>query len=155
MIEDPLYLPKDTKVFIICNPYDNNHMSKKIELEHNIMRYGYETNIQYYVKAKDIRDQTLGFTLPLSSAKIGDDSVYQWYTLYSVLIKARILRKKYIITFANFSRFDNDIRRTSSHIQLHEGKRLLLDHKSSQFIIDNIHSIINKYSTVENYIANE
>ena len=47
MIEDPLYLPKTTKVFIICDPYNELQMVRKKVLVEQADVHGYDTRIQY------------------------------------------------------------------------------------------------------------
>jgi len=100
--EDPLYLSKDTKVFIICNPHDMYAMVNKNRQIREFQRFGYTNiSVQYYVKLDQINNspKELGIDINVKKEEVGVDAVYLWYTFANVLRKGRILGKHFIVAF--------------------------------------------------------
>ena len=111
--EDPLYLSKDTKVFIIIDPNDFDAMKDSERVQKEFRIFGYNNiSVQYNVKIDQINDSVrkLGIDLPTTKENMGVDGVIEWYTFANVLRKARILEKHCIIAFSS-SQLHKDISR--------------------------------------------
>jgi hypothetical protein len=112
--EDPFYLPKDTKVFIICNPQDLHQMGDKRRVEQEFRSYGYDNiSIQYYVTKDQINDSInqLGLDLNIKTSDVGIEGIFEWYTFATILRKARILDQHVMIAFSS-SHLPRDIYRS-------------------------------------------
>ncbi len=117
MIEDPLYLPKTTKVFIICDPHNSIQMTRKNMLVEQADIHGYETRTQYINKnslgqpaTQESITKTMGFFIDLPASVIGTYALLEWYAYLSILRKGRILKDNFVILHAETSDFKNDIR---------------------------------------------
>ena len=111
MIEDPLYLPKDTRVFILTSAQKESHIISKQKLVAEFRVFGYSPTIQYYPTVSKVVNNDIGFDLAVSEANVGMNGVLQWYAYWSVLLKARKLEKHFIIAFSSVSQFRQDIPR--------------------------------------------
>tara|TARA_Y100000385_G_C13100820_1_gene644409 strand:+ start:31 stop:576 length:546 start_codon:yes stop_codon:yes gene_type:complete len=116
MIEDPLYLPKTTKVFIICDPYNELQMTRKNMLVEQADIHGYETRTQYINKnslgqpaTQESITKNMGFFIDLPASVIGTYALLEWYAYLSILRKGRILKDNFVILHAETSDFKNDI----------------------------------------------
>ena len=100
--EDPLYLSKDTKVFIMIDPHSLNSMVDKRRVQKEFQTFGYKNiSIQYHITTDQINDSVrkLGIDIPAKKEVIGVQGVIEWYTFANILRKARILEKHCIIAF--------------------------------------------------------
>ena len=112
MIEDPLYLPKDTRVFILTSAQKDSHIRAKQKLVAEFRVFGYAPTIQYYPTVNQVANHELGFELPVREKDVGLIGVLQWYAYWSVLLKARKLEKHFIIAFSSVSNFRKDVPRS-------------------------------------------
>lgn len=139
--EDPIYLPKDTKVFIICDPNDMYSMEGKKRVEHEFRVFGYDNiSIQYYVTLDQINDSVrkLGIDLPVRKETMGIAGVYEWYTFANVLKKARILENMFIVAFSSSS-LTKDIPRRIRRLDstwYHDKDIAVLNNFGAQDILD-------------------
>lgn len=112
--EDPLYLSKDTKVFIIIDPNDFHAMKDSERVQKEFRTFGYNNiSVQYHVTIDQVNDSArkLGIDLPVTKQDIGVKGVVEWYTFANVLRKARVLEKHCIIAFQS-SHLKKDISRS-------------------------------------------
>ena len=112
MIEDPLYLPKDTRVFILTSAQKDSHIRAKQKLVAEFRVFGYNPTIQYYPTVNQVANHELGFELPVREKDVGLIGILQWYAYWSVLLKARKLEKHFIIAFSSVSNFRKDVPRS-------------------------------------------
>ena len=112
MIEDPLYLPKDTRVFILTSAQKDSHIRAKQKLDAEFRVFGYTPTIQYYPTVNQVANHELGFELPVREKDVGLIGILQWYAYWSVLLKARKLEKHFIIAFSSVSNFRKDVPRS-------------------------------------------
>ena len=113
MIEDPLYLPKDTRVFIMCDANSDPQMINLSHIKKRLEIFGYSFTVQYVndlpmvlrkMSPEDIQ-KDMGFYLDVPASDIGTTQLYKWYSYLSILRKARILKKHFMILFAYVSNF--------------------------------------------------
>jgi len=123
MIEDPFYLPKDTRVFILTSAQRDSHIRAKQKLVAEFRVFGYAPTIQYYPTVNQVANHELGFELPVREKDVGLNGVLQWYAYWSVLLKARKLEKHFIIAFSSKSQLRNDILKSTllNKRKLHSG----------------------------------
>ena len=147
MIEDPLYLPKDTRVFILTSAQKESHIISKQKLVAEFRVFGYSPTIQYYPTVSKVVNNDIGFDLAVSEANVGMNGVLQWYAYWSVLLKARKLEKHFIIAFSSVSNFKKDVPRSVlNHRMLSMGNPKIstsnyvhvMDHVGAQNILNSI-----------------
>lgn len=109
MIEDPFHLQKDTRVFILTSPLKDSHIIAKNKLRNQFKAFGYSPTIQNYPTAQQVNDPDWSFNLPVKESDVGMNGVLQWYAYWAVLLKARKLRKNFIVAFSSVSDFEKDI----------------------------------------------
>ena len=147
MIEDPLYLPKDTRVFILTSAQKDSHIIAKQKLVAEFRVFGYNPTIQYYPTVNQVANHELGFELPVRQKDVGLVGILQWYAYWSVLLKARKLEKHFIIAFSSVSNFKKDVPRSVlNHRMLSMGNPKIstsnyvhvMDHVGAQNILNSI-----------------
>jgi len=148
MIEDPLYLPKDTRVFILTSAQKDSHIIAKQKLVAEFRVFGYAPTIQYYPTVNQVANHELGFELPVRQKDVGLIGILQWYAYWSVLLKARKLEKHFIIAFSSVSNFKKDVPRSVlNHRMLsignpkgtrHANYVHVMDHVGAQNILNSI-----------------
>lgn len=147
MIEDPFYLPKDTRVFILTSANKDSHIRAKQKLVAEFRVFGYAPTIQYYPTINKIENNDMGFKLDVREKDVGLNGVLQWYAYWSVLLKARKLEKHFIIAFSSVSQLRNDIPKSIllNKRKLHSGDPKntidtdyfhIMDHIGAQSILD-------------------
>ena len=157
MIEDPLYLPKDTRVFILTSAQKDSHIRAKQKLDAEFRVFGYTPTIQYYPTVNQVANHELGFELPVRQKDVGLIGILQWYAYWSVLLKARKLEKHFIIAFSSVSQFRQDIPRDLllNKRKLHSGNPYnirdtdyfhIMDHIGAQSILEDKTNLIFKNS---------
>jgi hypothetical protein len=157
--EDPLYLPKDTKVFVV---YDADNIEDTIQRDRIIDMYGmygYECRVQRLLDVNTINncDEELGFSsIQTSRRDLSVDEIRQWYTFVNILRKARVLQKHFIVTFTGY-RLDGDIERTylSQAITiLANGNACLVSTTEAGRIVKQILSLNVLRNSVKQYLKN-
>lgn len=158
MIEDPFHLPKDTRVFILTSPLKDSHIIAKDKLRSQFKAFGYSPTIQNYPTVRQVNDPDWSFNLPVKESDVGMNGVLQWYAYWAVLLKARKLRKHFMVAFSSISNFETDVTTrsivenkdlinlksdkkvvqygTMSNCIVHPTKIQVLDHKGAQLILD-------------------
>jgi hypothetical protein len=109
--EDPLYLPKDTKVFVIYDADSLDDTIARDEIFDMYERFGYQCNAQKLLSAEIINNSIEELDIDgimTSRRDLSTIEVRQWYTFINVLRKARILQKHFIVTFTGYT-LENDI----------------------------------------------
>jgi hypothetical protein len=158
MIEDPLYLPKDTRVFIMCDANSDPQMLNLSHIKKRLEIFGYSFTVQYVndlpmilrnMSPEDIQ-KDMGFYIDVPASKIGTNQLYKWYSYLSVLRKARILKKHFLVLFADVSNFKNDVE--IHHLDepvryIHDGHKLLMDHHTAN-------KILTRFNTSSSYLYN-
>ena len=166
MIEDPFHLPKDTRVFILTSPLKDSHIIAKDKLRNQFKSFGYSPTIQNYPTVRQINDPDWSFNLPVKESDVGMNGVLQWYAYWAVLLKARKLRKNFIVAFSSISNFEKDIRirdvrankGTSEEVEFLEKRGAMyktlpecgvfpykiqvLDHRGAQYILNSTKYIL-------------
>lgn len=110
--EDPLYLPKDTKVFVM---YDADDLEDTIQRDRTFDlygMYGYKCSAQRLLSVNTINNsyEELGFEGIMTSRRdLTVLEIRQWYTFINILRKARVLQKHFIVTFTGYNML-NDIK---------------------------------------------
>jgi len=141
MIEDPLYLPKDTRVFILTSAQKDSHIRAKQKLDAEFRVFGYTPTIQYYPTVNQVANHELGFELPVRQKDVGLIGILQWYAYWSVLLKARKLKKHFIVAFSSVSNFEVDIPRSVLNrrmISVETPYVHVMDHVGAQNILNSI-----------------
>ena len=141
MIEDPLYLPKDTRVFILTSAQKDSHIRAKQKLVAEFRVFGYNPTIQYYPTVNQVANHELGFELPVRQKDVGLIGILQWYAYWSVLLKARKLEKHFIIAFSTISNFTKDVPRSVLNNRIKSMSTPyvhVMDHVGAQNILNSI-----------------
>jgi hypothetical protein len=112
MIEDPFHLQKDTRVFILTSPLKDSHIIAKDKLRNQFKAFGYSPTIQNYPTVQQVNDPDWSFNLPVKESDVGMNGVLQWYAYWAVLLKARKLRKHFIVAFSSVSYLEKDMPRS-------------------------------------------
>lgn len=111
MIEDPLYLSKDTRVFVIFDPEDIDDVEAKNTIVNEFNVWGYTCSAQHLLSVETINnsDTELGFeSINASSQYLSALEIRQWYTFINILRKARILNRHFMVVFPGIGRFARD-----------------------------------------------
>jgi len=156
MIEDPLYLPKDTMVFIMCDANSDLQMLNLSHIKKSLEIFGYNFTVQYVndlpmvlrkMSPEDIQKE-MGFYLDIPASEIGTTQLFKWYSYLSILRKARILKKHFMVLFADVSNFKDDVEKHYKDepiSYIHNGHKLIMDHHSAN-------KILNRFNTSFSYL---
>lgn len=104
---DEFLLPKDTKVFILYEKTTiggATNSQRLYKTQTSFKEYGFKCTLQPLPSTKEILEspyESLGVKpLPLpSKGWLKTSQIKEWYGFFSILKKARILQRPYIITF--------------------------------------------------------
>ena len=97
MIEDPLYLPKDTRVFILTSAQKDSHIIAKQKLVAEFRVFGYSPTIQYYPTVNQVANHELGFELPVRQERCW----YEWCSSMVCILVSFVKSKEVRKTFYN------------------------------------------------------
>lgn len=157
--EDPLYMPKDTKVFVI---YDANSLDDTISRDRTIDmfgKYGYQCSNQRLLSVDTINNsyEELGFDgIQVDSSHLSVLEVRQWYTFINVLRKARVLQKHFIVSFTGSEVFgDFPIGILERAITIHpRGTVCIMSTTEANRIVKQVLSLNKLTNSVKQYLRN-
>ena len=153
----------------MCDAARDNEMHNLARLKNRLTIFGYTPTVQYLndlpmfdrKMTPDEIQSELGFYYDVPASIIGTYQVLKWYSYLSILKKARVLRKPFVIFFAEVSSFTKDIRlkwsKSDVKYIMDEDYIILNEHDASQILKNFYSNNTSIYSKlfIENLTFNE
>lgn len=102
--EEVFYIPRDTKVFCIYDPYSYEDNMQKDLTVNNFKTFGFNNiSVQRLVRLDQVNnsEEELGFPgLPVRKEQFSNEEIFQWYTFINICRKARILNGHFVLAFS-------------------------------------------------------
>jgi hypothetical protein len=158
--EDPLYLPKDTKVFVIYDASDLQDTIDRDKLFNSYGKYGYQCSAQQLLSVDIINNSEveLGFDGIMTSRRdLSVLEIRQWYTFINVLRKARVLQKHFIVTLTGYNLTEDITRRNLErpYTIFADGAACLVSTTEADRIIKRVLSHPNIGNSVREFLQNK